>query len=920
MNFIQPLWLLLIIPAALLIWIFALPNRSMRTLRILTYLAVILAIAGVRIKLPGSDGITVIVADRSASMPRDADQSQKEIIKLITAEMSSQHQLAVISFAGEAAIEQPPVHSTFSGFQHKLNPHNSALNNALDLAQQLIPHNTPGKILLLSDGLWSGKDPSTAALRCAGRNISIDYRPMHRPTAGDLHIHQISAPRSVPVNQGFYINAWIGVPSRSSVHYELTRNNQIISSGSRRFTRGIHKLTFRDKPTRSQTADYLLSITSDQPDPLPENNSARFLVSSKGRPSILLLSETPNNGFEKLLSNSGLTINIVPPSPAALELTSLAGMRGVILENVPASKLSQRGMQNLRQWLEIGGRGLLITGGKQSFGAGGYFKSPLDPILPVSMELRKEHRKFAMAIVVVLDRSGSMTAPVAGGKTKMDLANMGTAQVLDLMSDMDELGVIAVDSAPHQIVNLCSAADARSQRGKILNIESMGGGIYVYEGLKAAVRMLNGAQAETRHIILFADAADAEEPGSYKQLLAECRQNKITCSVVALGNHFDSDALLLEDIAKEGGGRSLFTTDPSALPRLFAQDTFAVARSTFLDEPVPFKQTAGYALISGSRSNRESLTLGGYNLCYLRNGAFLAAQTLDEYRAPIIAGWNAGSGRVVAYTGEIDGKYTGAIASWKEYGKMLTSLTRWSAGEFNPLPNGMALRSHIKDGLCRIELWLDPERKSTTLSTPPTVQLLRNTADAPATRSEIPMQWQHADLLTAETLLQGSEVVLPVVSIPGHPPHPLPPVTLPYSAEYNPQQSGKGIETLKNIASMTGGTERLRLDGIWDTLPPRATFKSLQPWMLLLSIILFLLEIIIRRGALPKRFQPKNRPLKTPQPTTPVAKPPLTPNPCEQSEPLTPTPHPAQPEESESTPTSSALKKAATRSKERLRR
>ena len=903
MNFTQPLWLLLILPAGLLVWNFPMPNRVMRYLRIVTYITVILAISGLRIKLPGHNGITVVIADRSASMPQNAEQNQKEIINILGNEMGSQHQLAVISFAEHAVIEQLPIHSTFSRFQQNINPHNSDISDAIAKAQQLIPHNTPGRILLLSDGLWSGKDPITEALHCSTRNIAIDYRPMTRPSANDLYIHQISTPQSVPVNQGFYINAWIGVNTRSEVEYKLTRNNQTISSGIRNFSKGIHKITFRDKVIKSQTADYRLSITSGQPDPIPENNNARFLVSTKNKPAILLISETSGNGLEKLLSGTGLTVNKKPPSSSALELTSLAGMRCVILENIPASKLSEQGMQNLRQWIETTGHGMLITGGKHSFGAGGYFKSPLDPILPVSMELRKEHRKFAMAIVIVLDRSGSMGVHVNGGKTKMDLANMGTVQVLDLMSDMDEIGVIAVDSAPHNILNICTADKAREKRGKILNIESEGGGIYIYEGLKAAVNMLTSAQADTRHIILFADAADSEKPENYEQLLTTCRKYNTTCSVVALGDKSDSDAALLEDIARTGGGRALFTTDPTALPRLFAQDTFAVARSTFLKETTPIKKTSNYSLISGSFDAPTTFTIDGYNLCYLRNGAFIAAQTLDEYKAPIIAGWNASAGRVAAYTGEADGKYTGAIATSTEYEKMLTSITRWCAGENNPLSDGMVLRTQIINGNYRIKLWLDPDRKKTALTTLPTVKLLRSEENKPTIQENLTFQWQNADLLTAEIPIKGNDIILPIVYITGQSPQPLPPVTLPYSSEYKPQQFGKGIETLKKLANITGGTERLQLNKIWDTLPEHTTYKSLQPWLILLSLIIFLLEIIIRRGTLPNKLTEKLN--STSKSTLNKHK----------SDNI-PEPHP----QSTNTETNSAFKKAALRSKERLRR
>src|SRR4030095_12710054 len=119
-----------------------------------------------------------------------------------------------------------------------------------------------------------------------------------------------------------------------------------------------------------------------------------------------------------------------------------------------------------------------------------YYRSQLEPILPVSMELRQEHRKLALAIVVAMDRSGSMGASAGGGKTKMDLANIAAVQVLDLLSPMDEFGVIAVDSSPHTIVNLKAPENVSELREEILRIDSGGGGIFIYEALSAAARML----------------------------------------------------------------------------------------------------------------------------------------------------------------------------------------------------------------------------------------------------------------------------------------------------------------------------------------------------------------------------------------------------------------------------------------------
>ena len=144
-------------------------------------------------------------------------------------------------------------------------------------------------------------------------------------------------------------------------------------------------------------------------------------------------------------------------------LEELARYSGVVLENVLASQVGSAGMEMLSAWVESTGSGLMITGGRKSYGPGGYFGSPLDRILPVSMEMRKEHRKLQLAIVVALDRSGSMSAPAGGGKKKIDLANIGTVQVLDLLGPTDELGVIAVDSRAHTMVDLAPVDAVRGQ-------------------------------------------------------------------------------------------------------------------------------------------------------------------------------------------------------------------------------------------------------------------------------------------------------------------------------------------------------------------------------------------------------------------------------------------------------------------------
>ena len=155
-------------------------------------------------------------------------------------------------------------------------------------------------------------------------------------------------------------------------------------------------------------------------------------------------------------------------------------------------------------------------------------------------------------------------------------------------------------------------------RSKILRIDSAGGGIFIYEALEAAARMIAPAKAGTRHIILFADAADSEEPGDYKTLVAKCVKAGITISVVGLGTEKDCDAELLKDIAQRGGGQCMFTNVAQELPRLFAQDTFVIARSAFLDEPVAVRARRADSWPITRQPLGDFPQIGGYNLCYLR--------------------------------------------------------------------------------------------------------------------------------------------------------------------------------------------------------------------------------------------------------------------------------------------------------------
>lgn len=849
MTLLQPIWLLLLIPLIISLRVWRLPSRFLEVLRLLVLCLILLAMCGLAVELPSRVGTVVVVTDRSQSMPLDSDARQKEAIDLIQGAMKSDSHLAVVSFGRVVTVEQSPQSGKFTGFVSEVHGDASDLNGAIEKAVALIPRDAPGRVLLLSDGRWTGKDPSGIAAQAAARGIPLDYRLMQRNSTNDIAISQIDAPETVNPGESFMLAAWVHAPVPSEISFELLRGNQRLAAGARNVPSGLSRLIFRDKATQPGTHQYTLRISGAETDPVPENNTAKILIGIRGPRPILHVTNASDSGLARLLQAGRLDLKTAPPSAYRWSLDELSGYSAVLIENVLAEEIGLRGMENLAVWVKETGSGLMMTGGKYAYGPGGYFRSPLEPIMPVSMELRREHRKLSLAIVVAMDRSGSMSMTVGNGRTKMQLANLATAEVLDMLSPMDEFGVVAVDSSPHIIVNLAPVETQSSNRGRILRIRSQGGGIFVYEALSAAARMLVKAEAGTRHIILFADAADSEQPGRYRELLEECRKANITVSVVGLGTASDVDADLLRDIARRGEGRIFFTQNAQELPRLFAQDTFVVARSTFIEEPTVVRTTGGMVSLTG-REHQIPTPIGGYNLCYIRPNANLAAVTVDEYEVPVVAAWQAGIGRVLCYTGEADGVFTGPIAGWKDVGNFLTSLARWTAGDSGSLSDDILLTQTVRNGINVVQLHLNPERETEVFKELPTVKVLRGIVGETPFVDETRLSWRSADTLAVDIPIHGSETVLATVEIPGSGNIALPPVRLPYSPEFKPVQNESGMATLEQLAKSTDGKQRINLGEIWDDLPRVPRLLSLQPWLLITALLLLLLEILERRTGL----------------------------------------------------------------------
>jgi hypothetical protein len=170
-------------------------------------------------------------------------------------------------------------------------------------------------------------------------------------------------------------------------------------------------------------------------------------------------------------------------------------------------------MEQVATYVRDLGGGLLLMGGDRSMGPGGYARTPIEEVSPVSFDMRQERRRASLAEVIAIDFSGSMSATVSTGQTKLQLANEAAARSAMLLGEGDQLGVMHVDTSPHWTIPLAPVGgrnNVEAIASRIRAVGPSGGGIIIPVTLTESYRALREARANLRHLLLFADGDDSE--------------------------------------------------------------------------------------------------------------------------------------------------------------------------------------------------------------------------------------------------------------------------------------------------------------------------------------------------------------------------------------------------------------------------
>ena len=415
-------------------------------------------------------------------------------------------------------------------------------------------------------------------------------------------------------------------------------------------------IAFERSPDQRGMYTYRVRVDGFADDELPDNDQALTLVDVRGQPLLLYVEGESDQShyLAEAMAKEGIRLQTRPARGIPDTLQGLAGFDGVILSDIPARQLTDHQMGLLRDYVEQLGGGFLMIGGVQSFGVGGYYRTPIEDLLPVKMKAPDTQVHHATALALVIDRSGSMTGQ------KLELAKSACSASVELLTAKDFLAVVAFDDRAHWIVPMAAVGSKDAATSQISGI-TPGGGTNLQPAMNEAYQALQHVKAKLKHMIILTDGQTGG--GGYEALAGQMKQEGMTVSTVAVGG--GADVALLERIAAAGGGKAYATTDAANLPKIFTQDTMIHVGKLIREESFLPRQVERHPMLRGWDSEQTPPLLG-----YVKTHRKSLAQVplVTDQGDPLLAHWRFGLGKVTAFTSDCKSRWAaGWITGWSGY-------------------------------------------------------------------------------------------------------------------------------------------------------------------------------------------------------------------------------------------------------------
>ncbi len=871
MHLLYPWFIaLLLLAPLLLLWLRRTPRRlapmRRRLLSGLRLLALLLLVGGlVRLALtqPYEQANVVFALDLSHSVSAAVRQRALDFIRAVGGAKRPKDGAGLVVFGADAFLEHG-VAKRFSLPDIASEVDSSATNiaRALQVSAASFPTEGAKRLVLLSDGNENVASAAEAVLLARSLGVSVFPVPLGRgQQEPEVRVEKLIAPKQVRLGTPYHVEAVVFSSLETPASLELFREGSFVARQEVVLRPGKNRHRFLEQAKAEGMQLHQIVVNSPR-DTMPENNHWQTFTEVRGRPKVLRLYDPPDQAppLVQALQQQGLDVRSRPWQDLPHMLSDYLEYAALVFDNVPGFGISVSQMEVLERYVRDMGGGVLMLGGEKSFGAGGYYRTPLEKILPVDMDVPTKVSIPSLAMVMVIDRSDSMGSSVSGAPssgfgdrtTKLEVAKIAAFSSMKLLNPFDQVGVLAFNAEWDWSVPMSEAGKREQIAGRLAAL-THGGGTDLFKALQEGLGTLRDVPAVKKHLIALSDGLTPNM--AFESLMRGAVADHITVTTVALGQ--DADRTLMDAIAHWGKGRSYYTNDALNIPRIFTAETILVSRSLIEEGAFQPLLQRHHELLRGVGID-EAPPLHGYVVTYGKPAAEVLLTTPND--DPLLAVQRYGLGHTAAFTADLGPRWGKDWLRWPQFGPFAAQLVRWV--QRTGTPESVDVRVDVREGqaIVRADVYDAEDRFVNRLD-------LQGSRVLTPEKDTLPLELEQ----TAPGRYQGrfavsgrGEYLLSLAGRQGE--ATIGPKTvgiaLPYSAEYLGLDVNRHL--LTRLAERTGG-QVLQADASEDAagilfstaqqadLPsgPGRPLHDFWPWFVLAALCVFVAEIAVRQISLP---------------------------------------------------------------------
>ena len=691
LSFAQPgaLWLLLLLPAMALVGSRlgvrrGRIRRSVLILRLATVLLAILTVAQPLLARAGNGTNTIFVVDLSQSTLAQRDAVTTWLQSALDG-AGTEDQASIVGFGAGPSLGASPGAAgeidpnwRASVPDEEIDPRYSNVESALALGRAL-PVGGSRRIVLVSDGAENIGSSANQIAQASADGTPIDVLPVPGIGQDDLRIDSLTAPSSIWEGDTPSIVVTVASGASGPATLELLADGQVAGTQAIAIQPGISTYSFPVPLLAAGFHALAVRVSGDGSiDKIVENNLAPSALVVRSAPAVLVVYQAGSDPgrLTGALQREGATVTTATPDRVPSRLSELGAYDAVILNNVPAGALTVDQVAGLQEASRSLGKGLIVVGGTNSYGPGQYANTELEEALPVTVKVTDGKERQKIALLLIMDRSGSMSYNPLGGPSKIEMAKEAVRGAAGSLAEGDVVGILGFSDSQQWFVQLTVIENQGTRDSINVAIDTItaNGGTEIYPALQLGFDAIRVTDADVRHVILLSDGkSQSGTPEAYQQLIAQTVTDRTTLSTIAIGD--DADVDLLQAMAAQGGGRYHFTDKPEDIPRVTLAEAQSAGAQSVIRGAFQPVQTLPSPILTGFEP--ETLpALEGYNFSEAKPSAQVILTS--ERNDPVLAKWQYGLGRVVAWTSDDGVDLAAAWSGWTGYDDFWSSMLRWS--------------------------------------------------------------------------------------------------------------------------------------------------------------------------------------------------------------------------------------------------